>query len=308
MPGHTVDQGAVMASLTSVEAAQFSTAVRGYDRVAVDEAIAYEAERVRELQERADLLERELAVLGTAAGVPNRKQMLRQAVDVVCAGWDDAVRITNEAEHAIGRELAHAEGVAAGHLALAEAYAIDAERAAQAEVDRMVAAAKDEAARMLAEAEAERSRAQVGAAGMTLAAAERAKEIARGFTETLRSLEEDVVAELTERQTKAERELEVATAMLRRAEKDAAFAAEQAQAQRVAMLSEARAQVAEVEQSAGSQMGRLQQETSGATAELAELMIRAGGKLTAAKAPAVPGQGAAAADSATPTSAGRRLT
>lgn len=278
---------------SSGEGAQFSTAVRGYQRAAVDEVIARETERVRELQDRADRLERTLAVLNTAAGVPTRKYALRQAVEVVSRGWDDAVAITMDAEHAVGQERARAEGVAATHRALAEQHALEAEMAAQAQVDRMIAAARAEAARLLADGDAATERARVGAAALTAAAAERAKEIARGFTETLRSLEEDVVSELTERQAKADREVEAAAAALRRAKRDAEFAEEQAKTQRVALLAEARVQAGEVEESARTRMVRLQQETDTAVGALAELMISAGGRLTVAK-PAVPGQAPAA--------------
>lgn len=272
-----------MATCNAVDSAKFSTSVRGYHRAAVDETIARELQRVRELQDRADRLERELAALRVAIGVPTRKQALRQAVEVVSQGWEDAARITLDAEYALGKERARAEGIAATFVAAAERHAADADRAARAQADRLIAATKQEAARLIAEAEAEQERAKAGAAALTAAAADRAKDIARGFTATLHSLEADVVAELTQRQKKAERDVETATGMLRRAEKDAEFVGDQAAAQRVAILAEARAQVSDIEQATGSQLSRVHQETDLAAAELAQLMVKAGGKLPGVK-------------------------
>lgn len=271
------------AETVSFSTEQFPVVMRGYDRTAVEEALRQEQERHGHLAERMETLQRELDALSTSAGIPSRKRVLRRALDLLADGWDDAVRITAETEYQLGRARAHAEGVAAAQLEITEQQCALAERNAQDEADRMVAAARDEASRILAEAQAKLETAKAAAVELIRIATERAAAVTYEFDEAFRTLAGEAEVELKERQAKADFDLETAAAQTESAKADADAILERAEKHRAAMLEGARAQVAAIEASSDSEAIRLQEETDRAVAELADLMLSAGGQLSGAK-------------------------
>lgn len=257
----------------------FSTAVRGYDRAAVDEVIAYETARMRELHERAAVLEREIAALQATAGIPHRNDMVRRALGAMATGWDEAAQMASDAQYVAARERANAEAMVSVRRAVAHQQMAAAEAATQAEADRLVAGARREAAQILAHASEQHDRALAAASALGQATVERSQENARQFAHALCGLDEDVTAEVADRQALAEEDLVAAEMQLQEAGKDVAAIAERALAQREAILAQARAYALASGESTASEILRVQKDTDHAVAELAELMFSFGGEL-----------------------------
>lgn len=268
-----------MAIVNAAENPSLATAVRGYDRAAVDEVIARETARMRDLEARAAQLEREIGTLRGSRSMPDPRAKVQHALDTIGAGWDEAIRITGAAEYAAAQDRSHAQHRVSAGMATLEEQCAAAERAADDAAVRMVAAAADQAARLLEHAASEHDRAAEAALALARAAEDRAKEVAVQFADKLREVEEQQGGRVAARFNEAERDLAAAQAELAQAERDAQEMEAQARAMREEILAAARAAAEELFAAAGEEVRRRQGENEEAMAELGRLLIATGGQL-----------------------------
>ncbi|MGQ0845250.1 MAG: hypothetical protein ACT4QF_14075 [Sporichthyaceae bacterium] len=271
-----------MAIVNATENSQLATAVRGYDRAAVDEVIARETARLRDLEARALQLEREFATPPTNGGVPDPRQKVQQALDVIAAGWDDAIRVTATAEHVAVQSRRHAQHRVSAAMATLEDACAHTERATEQAAVRMVADARQQADIVLEAAAAEHDRAVEEAAAQVRAAADRAQEIATQFAVSLREAEEHQAERLAARFEDAERNVAAAQTELAAARRDVAEIETRAQAAREEILAQARTAAEEILALAGAEMRRRKDENEAALAELGRELIATGDRLVGA--------------------------
>jgi hypothetical protein len=273
-----------MAIVNATDNPPFATAVRGYDRAAVDEVIARESSRMRELQARAERLEKELTTPPTSGGTPAPRVKVQEALDIMGTGWDEAILITAAAEHAAALDRSHAESQAAAALAAVEERCAQDEREAEDAAKRMVAQAREAAGHLLERAAAEHDRAVEAAADMARAAQERAQQLAVQCAAELCAAEEKQAEDITARHADADRDVAAAQAELALAERQAEEIAKRAVAAREEILAQARAAADEVLVAAGAEVRRKRAENEAALAELGRLLIATGDRLVGAPA------------------------
>jgi microcompartment protein CcmK/EutM len=274
-----------MTIVNATENPPFATAIRGYDRAAVDAAVAREIAQIRALASRAAQLERDTLTPPSVDSTPAPRQKVQQALDVIGAGWDEAVLLIATAEHVAAMDRLQAEHSASAAMATVEEQCAQAESAAQDAAKAMVATARDQAADLLEHSAAEHDRAVESAAALVRAAEDRAKEFAEQFTTSLREAEEQHAARVTARYDEADRDVAAARAELAAAERDALGIAIRAQAAREEILTQAQAAADEVLIAAGAEVRRRQAENEAALAELGRLLIATGDHLVSAPAP-----------------------
>jgi hypothetical protein len=274
-----------MTIVNATENPPFATAIRGYDRAAVDAAVAREIAQIRALASRAAQLERDMLSPPAVGGTPAPRQKVQQALDVMGAGWDEALLIIATAEHVAAMNRSQAQYSASAAMATVEEQCVQAERAAEDAATGMMAAARDQAADLLEHTAAEHDRVVESAAALVRAAEDRAKELAEQFATSLREAEEQHAARVTARYDEADREVDAARAELAAAERDALGIAIRAQAAREEILAQARAAADELLAAAGAEVRRRQEENEEALAELGRLLIATGGQLVGAPAP-----------------------
>jgi DivIVA domain-containing protein len=169
---------------TEIEGAQFSLAVRGYDRGEVDEFIDEAVAAVRELEDKNSALHGKVKALETE--LASRRETSESIEHAFLEAVEKKQLMLADAERRANEILARAESHAAGGSGVAEAEALreqakfmldqastmlaDAEREsamirsrAAAEGERAVTVIKTEAERMLAAAEAEAAAIVAGA-------------------------------------------------------------------------------------------------------------------------------------------------
>lgn len=274
-----------MTIVNATENPPFATAIRGYDRAAVDAAVAREIAQIRALASRAAQLERDMVTPPTVGDTPAPRQKVQQALDVMGAGWDEAILVIATAEHVAAMNRSHAENGVAAALASVEEQCLQAERDAEDDARAMVAAAMDQAAQLREHAAAEHDRVVEAAAALARAAEDRAKEVAEQFAANVREAEEHQADLVNARYDDADREVDAARAELAAAERDALAVAIRAQAAREEILAQAQAVADELLAAAGAEVRRRQGENEAALAELGRLLIATGGHLVGAHTP-----------------------
>ena len=262
-----------------------ATAIRGYDRAAVDAAIARETAQLRALESRAAQLERALRTPPTVGDTPGPRQKVQQALDVIGAGWDEAILTTATAEHVAAMNRFQAEHSVSAAMATLEEQCLQAERAAEDTAKGMVASATDQATRLLEHTASEHDHVVETAAALVRAAEDRAREVAEQFATSLREADEQQAARVAARYDDADRDVAAARAELTAAERDAAEMATRARAAREEILTQARAAADELLDAAGAEVRRRQAENEAALAELGRLLIATGDRLVRAPAP-----------------------
>jgi hypothetical protein len=271
-----------MTIVNATENPPFATAIRGYDRAAVDAAIAGETTQLRALQSRAAQLERDLATPRSGSDTPAPRQKVQQALEVMGAGWDEAIRIIATAEHLAALNRSHAEHAVSAAMATLEERCRHDERAADDTARGVVATATEQAARVLEHAAAEHDRVVEAAAALAQDAENRAKDLVVEFTARLSEAEEQQAARLAARYDDANRAVDAARAELAAAQRDAAEIATRALAGREEILAQARAAAEELLAAPGAEVRRRQEENEAALAELGRLMIATGDRLVRA--------------------------
>jgi hypothetical protein len=274
-----------MTIVSATENPPLATAIRGYDRAAVDAAIARETAQLRALQARAAQLERALCTPPTVGDTPAPRQKVQQALDLMGAGWDEAILITATAEHVAAMNRSHAEHCAAAAMATVEEQCLQAERVAEDTARGMVTSARDEAARLREHTASEHDRVVEAAAALVRAAEDRAREVAEQFAASLREADEQQTARVSARYDDADRDVAAARAELTTAERDATEIAVRAHTAREEILAQARAVAEDVLDAAGAEVRRRQAENEAALAELGRLLIATGDRLVGAPAP-----------------------
>jgi hypothetical protein len=270
------------AASTSSPTAALATAVRGYDRAAVDAAIARETAHLRELESRAAALECELATPPAGVGVPDPRQKVQRALDLMGAGWDEAIGITAAAEHAATQGRRQAKHRVSAAMATLEERCTHAERAADEAAERMVATANAQAARLLEHAASEHDQAVEAAAALVRTAEDQAKEVATQFAAGLREAQEQQAERIAARFDDADRDVAAAQAELAAARRDAAEIESRAEAAREQILAHARNAAEELIALAGAEIRRRREDNEAALAELGRQLIAAGDRLVGA--------------------------
>jgi hypothetical protein len=255
----------------------------------VDAAIAREIAQLRALASRAAELERELWTPPTAGNTAPRQQV-QQALDLIGAGWDEAILTTATAEHIAAMNRWHAERSASAAMETVEVQCLQAERFAEDTAKAMVASAMDHAAHLREQTAAEHDRAVDGAAALIRAGEDRSRELAEQFTLALREADEQQAARVAARFNEADRDIAAAQAELTAAQRDVAEIEARARAAREAILTQARADAEELLAAAGAEVRRRRAENEEALAELGRLLIATGGRLVTAPAPAPSGR------------------
>lgn len=254
---------------------RFSTAVRGYDRAAVDAVVRAETAHLERLAARIAELERHLASQrGTALRTddPQRKHAVRAAADMLADAWDDARALVAQEDTAANLQREHAASVAAAHLADVLARTQAQERAAQAEADAMLTAARQEAARILEHAQTKIATAEPIAEQLLADAGEEARQRALAAETALLTEREAVDADLARRQGLADHELQMAERMAAQLAKEAKALADHATHVRESSMTTARAFATDLLNEVAEKIGRLEAESDAAMAELADLM------------------------------------
>jgi hypothetical protein len=268
-----------MTIVNATENPPFATAIRGYDRAAVDAAIARELAQIRSLQSRAAQLERDLASPPAPRDTPAPRQQVQHALDLMGAGWDEAILLIATAEHVATMNRSHAERSAASTMAAVEEQCAQAERAADDTAKGMVASATDDATRLREHTAAEHDRVVEAAAALVRDAENRARELAEQFAASLREADEQHAAEIAARYEEADREVDAARAEVAAAERDVAEIANRAAAAREEILAQARGVAEELLGAVAAEFRRRQEENEAALAELGRLLIATGGHL-----------------------------
>jgi hypothetical protein len=279
-----------MTVVSATENPPLATAIRGYDRAAVDAAIARETAQLRALESRAAQLERALGTPPTVGDTPAPRQQVQHALDVMGAGWDEAILITATAQHVAAMNRSHAEHCVSAALATLQEQCLQAERAAEDTATGLVASATDQAARLLEHTASEHDRVVEASAALVRAAEDRAKEVAEQFAAALREADEQQAARVAARYDDADRDVAAARAELAAAERDVAEIGTRARAAREEILTQARAAADELLAAAGAEVRRRQAENEAALAELGRLLIATGDRLVGAPAPAPSGR------------------
>jgi hypothetical protein len=272
-----------MTIVNATENPPLATAIRGYDRAAVDAAIARETAQLRSLQSRAAQLERELCTPPTPGDTPAPRQKVQEALDLMGAGWDEAIRITAGAEHVAAMSRSHAEHSVSAAMATLEEQCLQAERTADETAKGMVASARDHAARLREHTAVEHDRVVDAAAALVRASRDKAEEVVEQFAAAQREADEQQAARIAARYEGADREVTVARAELAAAERDAVEIASRAEAAREEILTQARAVADELLAAAGAEVRRRRDENEAALAELGRLLIATGGRLVVAQ-------------------------
>jgi hypothetical protein len=274
-----------MTIVNTTENPPLATAIRGYDRAAVDAAIAREAAQLRALEARAAQLERALCTPPTVGDTPAPRQKVQQALDLMGAGWDEAILMTATAEHVAAMDRSQAEYRVSAAMATLEQQCLQAERGAEETARDMVASATDHAARLREHTASEHDHVVDSAAALIRAAEDRAKELAEQFVAALREADEQHAARVAARYDDADRDVAAARAEFAAAGRDAAEITTRARAAREEILTQARAAAEELLAAAGAEVRRRQDENEAALAELGRLLIATGDRLVGARAP-----------------------
>jgi hypothetical protein len=279
-----------MTIINATENPPLATAIRGYDRAAVDAAIARETAQLRALESRAAQLERALCTPPTVGDTPAPRQKVQQALDLMGAGWDEAILITATAEHVAAMNRAHAEHCVSAAMATLEEQCVQAERVADDTAKAMVASATGQAVHLREHTAAEHDRVVDAAAALVRASEDRATELAEQLAAALREADEQHAARVAARYDDADREVAAAREEFAAAGRDAAEITTRARAAREEILTQARAAAEELLAAAGAEVRRRQTENEVALAELGRLLIATGDRLVAAPAPAPSGR------------------
>lgn len=256
-------------------APRFQTAVRGYDRAAVDALIRNETAHLDALNTRIAELEWRLAAdRGAAFRVddPQRKQQVRAAADMLADAWDHARAVVTREDATANVQREHAASIVAAHLAEVYAAAEAEERRVQAEADALVAAARQEAARILEQADEFVANAEPMAEQLLIEANEQSGRLALDAENAVHAVREAIEAELTLRQREADAELAEATLLAEEFSREALAVAEHATHVRESSLTTAHAFATDLMNEVADKIARLEAESDAAMAELAELM------------------------------------
>lgn len=268
-------------------APRFPSAVRGYDRHAVDTAIRAEAALLDALRRRIADLERQLAVADRGAPFrlddATRAQAVRAAADLVADAWGHAREVVIAEDATAHLQRSHAASIVAAHLADVAAQAGAQERRAQAEADAMLTAAHVEAAGIRTKAENAVRNAHPLAERLWAEATGEAKALALQTETALHTAREALEADLMRRQTVADHALASARTLATRCEQESAAVAEHATRMHQAVLTQAQAYAADLVGAVAEEVASLEAESDLAMAELAEHMSTMSTQLTSAR-------------------------
>ncbi len=266
--------------------ARFQTAVRGYDRSAVDAVIRTEQAQLERLNERISVLERHLAAARGAEfriDDPTRKQSIQAAADLLSDAWDYARQVVNAEDATAELQRNHAASIAAGYLAEVTTWAQEQEQRAQAEADAMIAAAHAEADELVARATDFVENAVPMAEALTVEANEEAQALALSAETDLHTRREAVEADLTQRQTVVDYDLQAAERLAAQLRAESSAVTEQATRMHETALAQAQAIHDDLINSVADEIGRLEEESDLAMAELAEHMATLSTQVTSAR-------------------------
>ncbi|MGQ0463906.1 MAG: hypothetical protein ACT4QG_01175 [Sporichthyaceae bacterium] len=277
-------------------APRFHTAVRGYDRVAVDAVIRAEAEHLDRLNSRIQLLEQALAEVRQADPAesvdraaqfrdddPERRRAMRAAADMLVEAWDHARQIVLAEDATAHLQREHATSIAHATLADVTVRAQAEEQRAQQTADSWVAAAAAEAAAILAHAEDFVADAHPMAQRILAEAAEESQELAHHAESALLAARDALDADLMRRQTAVEYGLQESLKLAERLQAEtAAMNAEVGRVQQQT-LAQAHAVAAETLGALDLELARLEAEADQAMAELADHMAAMSTQVTVAR-------------------------
>lgn len=275
-------------------APRFHTAVRGYDRVAVDAAMRAEAEHLDRLNARVQVLEQALAEVREGQPPedrsaqfrdddPERRRAMRASADMLVEAWDHARQIVLAEDATAYLQREHATSIANATFADVTARAQAQEQHAQQTADAWVAAASAEAAQIRQQAEDFIVDAHPMAERILAEAAQKAQEIAHCAEAALHAAREAIEGDLMRRQTAVEYGLAESVKLAERLQEEtASMNAEVARAQEQT-LAQARAIAAKTVGAIDLELGRLEAEADQAMAQLADHMAAMSTQVTVAR-------------------------
>jgi hypothetical protein len=266
--------------------APFRSAVRGYDRAKVDAMMRAEQAALQRLNERIAALEHHLAACRGAAfrvDDPSRKQSIRAAADLLSDAWDHARQLINAEDATADLQRNHAVSIAASHLADVTTWAEEQERRARAEADAVLAAARQEADQLRAHA-TDFIEHHVPMAEQLLAdAAAKSQEFALAAENEVHHRVQALEADLTQRQTTADYELQTAQRLAAKLAQESSAVDEKAAGMRETGLGRARAVADNLINAVAHEIAALEEEADRGLAELAEHMATLSTQVNAAR-------------------------
>jgi hypothetical protein len=255
--------------------APFRTAVRGYDRAKVDALIRAEQAALQRCNERIAALEHHLAAARGAAfrvDDPARKQAIRAAADLLTDAWDHARQVITAEDATADLQRNHAASIAASHLADVNAWAEEQEQRARAEADALLAGARAEAEQLRAQATDFVANHIPMAEQLLADAAAESQEQALAAENEVHHWMQAIEADLTQRQTTADYDLQAAERLAAQAEQESATVIHRANRMCETGLARSRGIAEDLINSVASQIAALEADADRGLAELAEHM------------------------------------
>jgi hypothetical protein len=241
---------------------------------------------LQRLNERIAVLEHHLAAARGAAfrvDDPTRKQSIRAAADLLSDAWDHARQLINAEDATADLQRNHAASIAANHLADVNAWAEEQERRARAEADAMLTAAREEAKGLRAHAAEFVANHLPMAEQLVVDAAAHTQELALAAENEVHLRMQTIEAELTQRQTTADYELQAAERLAAQLAQECTAVDAKAAGMRETGLGRARALADNLINSVANEIAALEDEADQGLAELAEHMANLSTQVNSAR-------------------------
>ncbi len=254
-------------------APSFDTAMRGYDRTAVDAKVsALTAERAA-YERRAAELQREIAKMNGATGraeqdAPYYVTLARQLEGILRSADDDARRMTGDAVAQGKQQRDMAEAAADAMRQRMNEEAGNAEAAAREAQSQMIAQAQQEAQMIRAQGDDKAARIAGGAGEVVEAARAHGAQLATDTETRMTTQREQFERDVVARQETAERRLSETAQLAAQMKAESTQMTEDSQRAAHALIEAARAAARELVEETASRAERLQQEAEREVAAL----------------------------------------
>jgi cell division septum initiation protein DivIVA len=252
----------------------FDTAMRGYERTAVDAKVAALAAERTAFERRAAELEREIAKMNTAMGrgpaadAPYYVTVSRKVESILREADEDARRMTTEATAAGQRDREMAQAAADAMRARMAEEAGNAEKAAQEARSQIIGQSQHEAQTIHSQGVEKAVRIAGGAGEVVEAARAQHAQIAVDTETRLNAQREQFEREVLNRQETAERRLQETAQLAAQMKAESAQMTEDSQRAAHALIEASRAAARELVEETAERAARLQQEAEREVAAL----------------------------------------